>query len=53
MKSKVDKLDVRKLVPVPVNSSKLSDEAKNDVVKNRYMILRLNIFRIKYLILLT
>ena len=30
MKSKVDKLDVYKLVPVPVD---LSDAAKNDVVK--------------------
>ena len=32
MKSKVDKLDVDKLVPVPVDLSKLSD-VKNDVVK--------------------
>ena len=33
MKSKVDKLDVAKLVPVPVNLSKLSDVVKSDVVK--------------------
>ena len=33
MKSKVDKLDVDKLLPVPVDLSKLSDVAKNDVVK--------------------
>ena len=33
MKSKVDKLDVDKLVPVPVDLSKLSDIVKNDVVK--------------------
>ena len=33
MKSKVDKLDVDKLVPVPVDLSKLSDVVKNDVVK--------------------
>ena len=33
-KSKVDKLDVDKLVPVPVDLSKLSDVLKNDVVKN-------------------
>ena len=33
MKSKVDKIDVDKLVPVPVDSSKLSDVVKNDVVK--------------------
>ena len=32
-KSKVDKLDVDKLVPVPVDLSKLSDVVKNDVVK--------------------
>ena len=33
LKSKVDKVDVDKLVPVPVALSKLSDELKNDVVK--------------------
>ena len=33
MKSKVDKLDVNKLVPVPVDLSKLSDAGKKDVVK--------------------
>ena len=33
MKSKVDKLDVDKLVPVPVDLSKLSDAVKKDVVK--------------------
>ena len=33
MKSKVDKLDVDKLIPVPVDLSKLSDVVKNDVVK--------------------
>ena len=33
MKSKVDKLDDDKLVPVPVDLSKLSDVVKNDVVK--------------------
>ena len=33
MKSKVDKLDVNKLVPFPVNLSKLSDVIKNDIVK--------------------
>ena len=31
LKSKVDKLDVSKLVPPPVNLSKLSDFVKNDV----------------------
>ena len=33
LKSKIDKLDVDKLVPVPVDLSKLSDTVKNDVVK--------------------
>ena len=33
MKSKVDKLDVDKLVPVPVDLSKLSDVVKTYVVK--------------------
>ena len=32
MKSKVDKLNVDELVPVPVDLSKLSDVVKNDVV---------------------
>ena len=33
LKSKVEKLDVDKLVPGPVDLSKLSDVVKNDVVK--------------------
>ena len=33
LKTEVDKLDIDKLVPVPVDLSKLSDVAKNDVVK--------------------
>ena len=33
LKSKKDQLDVDKLVPVPVDLSKLSDVVKNDVVK--------------------
>ena len=33
LKSKIDKLDVDKLVPVPVDLSKLSGVAKNDVAK--------------------
>ena len=36
LKSKVDKLDVDKLVPVPVDLSKLSAVVKNDVKKNEY-----------------
>ena len=38
MKSKVDKLDVNKLLPVPVDLSKLSDLVKNDVVKKHAKI---------------
>ena len=33
MKSKVDKLGIDKLVPVPVDLNKLSNVVKNDVVK--------------------
>ena len=36
MKSKVDKLDVDKLLPVPDDLSKLSDVDKRDVVKKIY-----------------
>ena len=54
LKSKVDKLDIGKLVSVPVDLSKLSDVVKNDVVKKRLKIMiRSKILSIKYLILLT
>ena len=33
LKSEVDKLDIDKLGPVPVDLSKLSDVVKNDVIK--------------------
>ena len=33
LKAEKDKLDIDKLVPVPVDLSKLSDVAKNDIVK--------------------
>ena len=33
LKTEVDKLDIDKLLPVPVNLCKLSGVAKNDVVK--------------------
>ena len=33
LKTEIDKLDIDKLVPVPVDLSKLSDVVKNDVVK--------------------
>ena len=37
MKSKVDKLDVDKLLPVTVDLSKLSDAVKSDLIKKRCM----------------
>ena len=40
LKSKVDKLDVDKLVPVLFGLSKLSDAVKNDVDKKMYTMLR-------------
>ena len=33
LKNEVDRLDIDKLVPIPVDLSKLSDVVKNDVVK--------------------
>ena len=33
LKTEVDKLDIDKLVPVPVDLSKLSDVIKSDIVK--------------------
>ena len=38
LKTEVDKLDINKLVPVPVDLRKLSDVVKNDVVKKLNMI---------------
>ena len=38
LKTEVDKLDIGKLAPVPVDLSKLSDVVKNDVVKKLCMI---------------
>ena len=38
VKIEVGKLDMDKLVPLPVDLSKLSDVVKNDVVKKLYMI---------------
>ena len=34
LKTEDDKLDIDKLVPIPVELSKLSDVIKNDVIKN-------------------
>ena len=38
LQSEVDRLDVDKFVPVPVDLSKLSNVAKNDAVKKMNMI---------------
>ena len=38
MKSKVDKLDVDKLVPIPIDLSKLSDVVKNYSLKKHAKI---------------
>ena len=38
LKTEFDKLDIEKLVPVPVGLSKLSDVVKNDLVKKLNMI---------------
>ena len=40
MKSKVDKLDIDKLVPVPTDLSKLRNVVKDDVVKQDAYMLR-------------
>ena len=38
LKTEVDKLDIDKLAPVPVDLSKLSDVVKNDDAKKLHMI---------------
>ena len=52
MKSKVDKLDADKLLPVPVDLSKLSNVVKMMLLKKMYIILRSKLLKIKYLILI-
>ena len=37
LKTEVDKLDIDKLVPVPIDLSKLSNVVKSDVVKKNYI----------------
>ena len=50
LKSKLDNSDVDKIVPAPVDLSKLCNVVKNDVVKKMYIMLRLKVLKIKYLI---
>ena len=44
--AKIDKLDVDKLIPIPVDLSKLSDLIKNIVVKKMYIMTRSKILKI-------
>ena len=53
MKNKVDNFDVDKLVSVHVDLSKLSDVVKTIFLKKMYIMLRSEILKIKYVILLT
>ena len=52
LKSKVDKLDVDELVPVPVDLSNLYDVLKLMLLKKVYIMLRSKILKMKYLTLL-
>ena len=52
LKSKEDNLDVDKLVPVFVDLSKLDNAVKMLLLKRMYIMLRLKILKIKYLVLL-
>ena len=53
MKSKVDKLDVDKLVSVPVDLEELRDVIKNDVFKKDVYNTKFKSIENKYLILRT
>ena len=50
---KAEKINVDKLLPVPLDLSKLGDVVKNYVVKEMFIMLRSKILKIKYLTLLT
>ena len=52
LKSKVDKLDVDELVPVPVDLSNLYDVLKLMLLKKVYIMLKSKILKMKYLTLL-
>ena len=53
LKTEVDKLDIDKLAPVPVDLSKLSDVAEDDVVKKLCMIYWLQNYIILILVTLS
>ena len=52
LKTEVDKLDIAKLVPVPVDLSKLSDVVKNDVIKKTDYNAKITETEMKFLILI-
>ena len=47
LKTKIDRLNVDILIPVPVDLSKLSDVVQNDVVKKMYIMLRSKMLKMK------
>ena len=47
MKSEVDKLNIDKLVPIPVHLSKLSDVVKMMLLKMMYTMLSSKILKVK------
>ena len=53
LKSKVDRIDVNKLVPAPIDLNKLIDVVKNDIVKIDVYIATSKILQIIYLPILT
>ena len=52
LKTEVGKLDIDKLVPVPVDLSKLSDVVKNDVIKKTDYNAKITEIEKKFLILI-
>ena len=53
LKSKVGRLDDDKLVPDPVDLSKINDAVKNDAVKKDVYNVKTKILKLRYLTLLT
>ena len=47
MKRKIDKLDVDKWVPIPVDLSKLNNLVRNDFNKKTYIMVRLKMLKIE------
>ena len=50
---KINIIYIKKVVPIPVNLSKLSDIVKNEVAKKDVYNATIKVLKIKYLILLT